>query len=573
MTMIARAASLALLAAATGAPLAASGQESFAGSYLAGAQAAKRGDVEAAARYFSRALDRSPGDLALGEQTLLYLTAAGRMEQAEALAERMIVFDPTQRLASLVLVTAEMRGGENEAAARRIEAAPAAFHPLLRDLLSTWVKAAGGDEEGARAMLDSVEGPPVFRVFAAYHLALLSLSSGDATGAAEAFGRLSEDMPRLGGRMARAEAAALFGVGNADEAREKLEAAASRVLGDAAIEADLAFMEKGEAPPLLVRTASEGAAEAFYGLAAALGQEPDDRLSLVYARLASWLRPDLDEAKLLVAEVMEGTEQFEAAVRAYETIPPDSPYARAAEIGRAEALFRMDRADEAAEALKALTRRAPDALEAHIALGDILRRTERFREAAAAYDAATNIAESAGRANWALYYQRAISYERSQQWEKAEADFFKALELEPDQPLVLNYLGYSWLERRERLDEAMDMIRKAVAARPEDGYIVDSLGWGFFLLEDYPAAVRELQRAVELRPVDPVINDHFGDALWMVGRKREAEFQWRRALSFDPEEKDRERIRRKLDVGLDVVRAEEVAAEAAPETPRAADGG
>ena len=573
MTIIARAASLALLAAAFGGPFTATGQESFAGAYLAGAQAAKRGDVEAAANYLSRALDRSPGDLALGEQTLLYLTAAGRMEQAEALAERMIVFDPTQRLASLILVTAELRRDEHESAARRMEAAPAAFHPLLRDLLSAWVNAARGDAQQARATLDAIEGPPVFQVFAAYHLALLSLSSGDATGAAEAFGRLSEDMPRLGGRMARTEAAALFGAGKAEEAREKLGEAAGRALGDEAIEADLSAMENGEAPSLLVRTASDGAAEAFYGLAAALGQEPDDRLSLVYARLASWLRPDLDEAKLLVAEVMEGSEQFEAAVRAYETIPPDSPYARAAEIGRAEALFRMDRADEAAEALKALTRRAPDALEAHVALGDILRRTERFREAAAAYDAATALAEAAGRANWALYYQRAISYERSQQWEKAEADFFKALELEPDQPLVLNYLGYSWLERRERLDEAMDMIRKAVAARPEDGYIVDSLGWGFFLLEDYPAAVRELQRAVELRPVDPVINDHFGDALWMVGRKREAEFQWRRALSFDPEEKDRERIRRKLDVGLDVVRAEEAAAEAAPEAPRAADGG
>jgi Flp pilus assembly protein TadD len=161
--------------------------------------------------------------------------------------------------------------------------------------------------------------------------------------------------------------------------------------------------------------------------------------------------------------------------------------------------------------------------------------------------------------HWPLFYQRGIAYERSKQWDKAEADFLKALELEADQPLVLNYLGYSWVEMGRNLDRAQAMIEKAVEQRPEDGYIVDSLGWVLYRLGNFPGAVEHLERAVELRPVDPVINDHFGDALWMVGRKTEAQFQWKRSLSFKPEEKDAERIRQKLAKGLDAVLAEEAA--------------
>ncbi|MEX2519684.1 MAG: tetratricopeptide repeat protein, partial [Paracoccaceae bacterium] len=318
---------------------------------------------------------------------------------------------------------------------------------------------------------------------------------------------------------------------------------------------------------------AEGAAETLFGLAAALGRDGDDRLSLVYARLASWLRPDLEDATLLTAEILDAGGQDAAAVKAYESIPPDSPLARSAEIGRAEALFRMDRTDEAAEALKALARREPNAIDAQIALGDLMRRTERFREAAVAYDAAVQLMDAAGRPNWALYYQRGIAHERSGAWEDAEADFFKALEMQPDQPLVLNYLGYSWLEKGLNIDRAMEMIRKAVEQRPDDGYIVDSLGWGLYLLQQYQESVTELEQAVELLPVDPVINDHFGDALWQVGRRLEAEFQWRRALSFDPTEKDRARIRAKLDVGLDQVLLNEGPTAAAGAPAKSANGG
>jgi Flp pilus assembly protein TadD len=236
------------------------------------------------------------------------------------------------------------------------------------------------------------------------------------------------------------------------------------------------------------------------------------------------------------------------------------PEALEAEIGRAEAMQAAGRIDESITALRGTVAAHPRWIEGYTSLGDMLRRDEQFAEAGKAYDGALALVPHPERRHWPLFYQRAITFERSDQWPRAEADFMKALELEPDQPLVLNYLGYSWVEMGENLAEAQAMIEKAVEQRPEDGYIVDSLGWVLFRLGDFDGAVEHLETAVELKPVDPVINDHFGDALWMVGRQTEARFQWKRSLSFEPEADAATRIHRKLAVGLDTVLTEEAAA-------------
>jgi len=174
-----------------------------------------------------------------------------------------------------------------------------------------------------------------------------------------------------------------------------------------------------------------------------------------------------------------------------------------------------------------------------------------------AYTGAIAMIDTEVPSDWRTYYVRGIANERTDNWEDAEADFRKALELAPDQPLVLNYLGYSLVEKNLKIDEAKNMIERAVEARPDDGYITDSLGWVLYKLGEYEEAVPYMERAAELVPIDPIINDHLGDVYWSVGRKIEAEFQWRRALSFDPEEKDAERIRLKLELGLDEVLARE----------------
>jgi Flp pilus assembly protein TadD len=315
----------------------------------------------------------------------------------------------------------------------------------------------------------------------------------------------------------------------------------------------------GDRPEPLVSTARAGAAEVLYGVSGLLARGQNRLIALTYAQLATYLEPGLSEAQLLIAQILDEDGQYELAIEAYEAIPDDAPEALSARMGKAQALQAAGRTEAGLAAMRAAVEAFPDALEGHVTLGDMLRRESRFEESAAAYDQAVALIAEAEPLHWPLYYQRGIAYERSKQWDRAEADFRKALALEPDQPDVLNYLGYSWVEQGSNLDEAEQMIQRAVDQRPDDGYIVDSLGWVLFRFGEFDRALKHLERAVELRPVDPVINDHYGDALWMVGRKTEARFQWKRALSFDPTEEDAERIRRKLDDGLDAVLAAEEA--------------
>lgn len=536
--------------------------DGLSGSYLAGRHAAATADVDQAGRYFARALARDPGNPGLMEQALVYQTAAGRVDQALSLARDLIEIEPDHRLSALVLTVEDIRLGDLAAAQTRLTDAPEAYHPLVGALLAAWTAHGLGDQDAIDATFASLDDRTIIQVFAGYHLGLIRLAEDDLPGAEAAFDEAMGLLSAPTGRMARGYAAVLRRAGREDEAREVYLRAMSVAVGDAVFERELASLDAGDPPLMAVATPADGAAEALFGLASALGQEGGKRLSLFYTRLALHLRPDFSDAALLTAELLEDQEQYALAVKAYESIDAASPHNRAAEIGRAEALHQMGQDDKAVEALEQLTRRSPDAIDAHIALGDLMRRLQRFAEGAVAYDAAIELMAAEERETWILYYQRGITLERSDQWARAEADFFKALELSPDQPLVLNYLGYSWLEKGLNLDEALPMIQKAVDQRPDDGYIVDSLGWAHYLRGDFPSAVKELERAIELRPVDPVINDHLGDALWRVGRRLEAEFQWKRAMSFEPDEHDAIRIKRKLRVGLDQVLKEEAAQDA-----------
>jgi tetratricopeptide (TPR) repeat protein len=264
------------------------------------------------------------------------------------------------------------------------------------------------------------------------------------------------------------------------------------------------------------------------------------------------------DALLLNAVLLEELGQYDLAIAAYKAVPNDHTASHAAELGRAAALRRSDKVDAAIEVLEQLARRFPDMAVVQSTLGDVLRQKEDYADAVKAYDRAIDLIPEGGRGRWFTHYARAIAHERLDNWTEAEADFRKALELNPEQPQVLNYLGYSMVEQQVNLDEALDMIERAVAKEPDSGYIVDSLGWVLYRLGRYEEAVGHMEHAVELMPVDPVVNDHLGDVYWAVGRAREAEFQWKRALSFvDPantdSEADPDRMRRKLEVGLDAV--------------------
>ena len=303
-------------------------------------------------------------------------------------------------------------------------------------------------------------------------------------------------------------------------------------------------------------------AEVYYSIASALQGEAQQAYTLLYSRMALALRPDHIDALLMTAELLEDLERYDLATEVYDTVPRDDPSFHAAELGRAEALRRSGREDAAIEVLRQLTESHGELPLIHVTLGDTLRGMERFEESIKPYNDALALIETPEEQHWIVYFARGISHERTGQWDKAEADFRKALELRPEQPQVMNYLGYSFLEMQINYEEALDLIERAVALRPDWGYIIDSLGWGLYRLGRYEEAVVHMEKAVELMPIDPVVNDHLGDVYWAVGRKREAEFQWHRALSFIDHEDasgdiDPDRVRRKLEVGLDRVLEEE----------------
>ncbi len=567
-------------------PLAAAA-EGVAGPYLAAEHAARLGDVVGAAARYEEALAEDPENLALVERALYQRLAAGGIEPAFALARRLEGSGPGRtNMAALTLAAAALERGDPDRAAALLADGDVQESGFVAVLMRPWALFAAGDASGARAAFEAIgeegAGGPAGRYLAAYHLGLMSGAEGDDAAALEAFAEAREGAGTATRRLVKAQAIALARLGRAAEASEVIEGWQGVRYSDPALARLARQIAEGEVPEPLVSTGAEGAAEALFGLARYMMNDANRLVGFGYLRLASHLHPGLIDAHLLLAEQFAATEQYALAVRAYDAVPESAAEALDARIGRGEALERQGDVEEAVQALRAVVARWPNEIEAHRALGDVLRQNERFEEAAEAYDGAIALIGEAENKHWPLYYRRGIALERSKQWPRAEADFRKALELEPDQPLVLNYLGYSWVEMGMNLEEAREMIETAVAGRPGDGYIVDSLGWVLYRMGDFEGAVTHLGRAVELRPVDPVINDHYGDALWMVGRRIEAEFQWRRALSFDPEPDVETRIRRKLDLGLDVVLAEEAAAgnpaiigqtDEAPEVAPENDGG
>ena len=566
---LARRMGVAVVMALMGATGGAAAQTSLAGSYLAARHAAALGDVEAAAEHFSDALKRDRENPRLMELATVNLMAAGRLAEAAIVAERLLEPAPQHRVGNLAIAAADIAAARYDAALERLTLKRETVYPLVGRLLEAWAAVGAGDREAAAAALDAVEDRPVFQLFRSFHEGLIRALEGDDAGAVDAFetARAALDGPST--RFALAHGGALERLGRTAEARMVYEEANAAALGDPAIAAALGRLEAGEPAALTAPNARAGAAEALFGVASVYANESGRRLAMVYAAAAQALRPDLAEASLLLAQLFEQEGRQALALTAYEAVPTASPYRTRAAIGRAGALQALDRMEAAEEALRALVATAPDSAEARVALGDLYRRTEQWEAGADAYGAAIELLAEEGRDNWALYYQRGICHERAGLWDLAEPDFRKALELRPEQPLVLNYLGYSLVEQRRSLEEAKAMIERAVELRPEDGYITDSLGWVLYRLNDFEGAVEWLERAVELAPYDPVINDHLGDAYWMVGRRLEAEFQWKRARSLEPTETDLERIKRKLAVGLDAVLAEEEAeAAAVAEEPR-----
>jgi tetratricopeptide (TPR) repeat protein len=517
------------------------------GAYLAGRHAAAESETGIAADQLLRAERLAPQDGEVVRRAFLAAVLDARPE-ALRLARRL----PDNPVAALLVVGAEAQAGRWDRAEAQIRALPARDGlPLLQPLLLAWAQAGRGDTNAALAALRPLVDGGRARGLGALHAAMIADLAGRGPDALR-FARLvlaEPGEPNL--RQLQITGSILLRRGAEAEAM-RLAARLPRGAEDLGL---LGGAEPAALRALLstpaVASATDGMAEAKLAFAGALRAEGMGEYALAMARLALRLRPGFAPALLLAAEVLSDERQHEAAHALLVRIPEDDPLRPIGTLRRAVLLDRMDRTAEAEALLRAMAEALPAAPQPWARLGDILRGRARFAEALAAYDAAVQrMPSELGAQDWPLLYARGVAAERSGQWPRAEADFRRALELSPDQPYVLNYLAYSWVEQGRNLAEARAMLERAVALRPDDGHIVDSLGWALFRLGDLPRAVELLERAVELEPRNATINDHLGDAYWATGRQAEARFQWGRALGLDPEPEERARIEQKLRDGL-----------------------
>ncbi|MDO9640726.1 MAG: tetratricopeptide repeat protein [Pseudotabrizicola sp.] len=526
-----------------------------AGAYLAARSAAVQSNFREGARWFARALQSDPDNMQMLEGAILSYIGVGDFANSAGAAARLTELGGRSIGANIALLVRDVQAEDYDAILTLPDSRK--IGNLLDDLTRAWAEFGKGRMSETVAAFDTIARTDGLKAFGLYHKALALAAVGDFEGADDILSGRAEGPLVVNRRGIIAHIQILSQLEKFDDALALLE----RSFGTEPEPELLALRTALQADtPLafdVVRSAKDGIAEVFFTVAVALNGEAENGYTLLYARAALDLKPDHAEALLLSAGLLEQLRQPELAGDTYALLPAGHPSFHAAEIGRSATLFARDQKDEAVAVLQALSESHPTLLMVQMAYGDALRRVDRFEEAANAYDAAVALVPDPQDRHWGLFYARAVAHERSDQWDKAEADFRRALALNPDQPQVLNYLGYSFVDRGENLDEALGMIERAVAARPDAGYIIDSLAWAYFRLGRYADALPQMERASLLEPVDPVVTDHLGDVYWAVGRQLEARFQWRRALSFDPVEKDAARIRRKLEVGLDAVLVEE----------------
>lgn len=520
------------------------------GHYLSAHLAASEHDIADAAALYQDGLKADPTNADLLNRAFLYTAAAGDMDTAAQLAKAVVAGTPDDRTSRLALAVDAVRHNDFAEARKQISlSAKGPFWTLTLSLMDAWAAAGTGDVKSAMDDLKDVPAQGGTDTLAAYHRALILDLAGDQQGAdaayraalpdknpgprvVDAYGRFLERSGR------KADAAAFYAKYADDDGLAPI------------VEDAQQRMAKGTIPDRLITSANEGAAEALFGIASSLTDATSADIAILYLRFALSMAPDLDLAKIVLADRFESLEKYQDAIDVYRTVNVSSPYAPAAAVQVAVDETRVGDNKKAIEDLEMLTKALPDDVTAWTALGDAYRGAERYQDAANAYDAAVKALGTAGAKDWPLFYARAVSEERSQHWDMAEKDLQTALKLSPDQPQVLNYLGYSWVDRGENLTQALAMLEKARALSPFDGYIVDSVGWAYYKVGRYKDAMKTLEDAVLLVPGDPTINDHLGDAYWQVGRKLDAHFQWSHALAFGATDDEKTQIQKKLEVGL-----------------------
>ncbi len=518
------------------------------GSYLAATVAGYLGDNGVAADLLLDSVSHDPGEKELLQPAFLFSTLAGRPEAA-ALAVRV----PSSLITTLVLANAAAAQGDWTPAIRNLDALPgSALNQVIRPLLLAWAQQGAGDTDAALRTLASVGSGGPLASACALEAGLVAETAGRNAAAAGLYRNATALFSDSSLAAVQEAGGFLLRSGHPDEAHAMLGGLVQHIALLGMVQS--ALFDSLRQP--VVRDPRQGLAHAYLAIAALL-QDPNNggggkgakEAAGFMLRFALDLQPDLAPARLMMAELL-APEHPETAVAVLAGIRHDDPLAPLAELRSAELAAATGHRDDSIARLQALVNAYPDRPEPAQALGDVLSEAKRYPEAVAAFDKALDDRrrlDGAGAglsgSDWQLLFSRAVAFDRQDRWPQAKADLQQALALSPEEPFVLNYLGYSMVERHQDLQQARSLIQRALDSRPEDGSIRDSLGWAMLRENDVPGAIRTLEQAAEQIPEDPTVNYHLGSAYWAAGRKIEAEDQWRWALVLHPEPDDAARIR------------------------------
>ena len=549
--------------------------QSFAGAFLAARTADVDHDYPTAITLYRKALEFDPANLEIRERLMIALFLDGQFEEGLAEAEALKDDEAVERITTIVRGLDAIRDGRfGEAKEMLAYSGPNDLDKLTHTLISAWADVGAGEEGKALKTVRDMTGPDWFKVFTDYQLGTMALVSGDTNAARthltaaitneEAVATAPDTFMRAVMALARLEAAA----GNKQKALDAISVGDGMISNYAPLKALRESIESGEKPAQQITDASQGAASVLFSIGAALNRQGAEDMVSLYLQVSHALDPESADTLILLGGIAEKLEKPEQAISYYEKVPANSPMRRISELQLGLALAGSEKVEEARQHLKALIAADPSDLRSYLAYGSVLSDAKDYKEMAANYDKAVEVIGPVPKqGDWTIFFQRGIAYERLKKWDQAEPNFKKALELNPEQPQVLNYLGYSWVDMNRNLEEGLDMIRRAVELRPDDGYIVDSLGWAYYRMGRFEDAVAELERAVQLRAGDATINDHLGDAYWRVGRKLEAVYQWNRALISEGDDVNRDQIKEKIDKGLPPLDPTATTADKRPEEP------
>ncbi len=517
-----------------------------AAAFLTARFAARQNDLDFAADQFIKAMASDPDNPELQQQAFLAALMAGRPEAVQLAAGLR-----ENQAAQLLLANNDAKAGRWDRAEARFATMPRqGLMQILAPLAVAWSQAGQSHFDEAQATLRPFVESPRMRAVFSLHAALIADFGHRDAEAARLYHTAQVEYPGSNLELGRMLASWQARQGQMAEAQASL---AAMIDSSPDLAIALPRLQAAVGQPQ-IRSAADGLAQSYLALAAALRAQDANEFAAVLLRLALDMRPDLVPARLLSAELLDIEKHPDAALRILAPVAVNEPLAGLVRLRQAVLLAHSGDTEAALRALDKLSADFPTRPEPPAVAGDLLRSVRRYPEAVVAYDKAVALLGTPKRTNWPLFYDRGIALDRAHQWPRAEADFNTALELSPEQPVVLNYLGYSWTEQGRNLPRARQMIERAAEQRPNDGAIIDSLGWVVLRQGNTGAAVKYLERAVELDPEDPSINGHLGDAYWAAGRKLEAQFQWRRSLNLNPEPEDLVKLQAKLREGEQAMR-------------------